>query len=886
MKRTLLKILCTLLVVVMSLGFMSDGIIKTKANAAYENTPSSYSYPLRKIAENGRGYTSGHKGIDFTIAKGTAVYASKSGTVEIVYSGCKNYNGANSNGQDCKEKGCTQSKVYMNGSGYKAGYYCNNGFGNGVVVKNDDGKFCYYAHFNTVNVKKGDKVTPNTKLGEVGSSGCSTGAHLHFSINSKASGGTSYNPFNYIFPGFKIALTNNVSSSVNPKLSIYFPWKQFTATKCQICFGTSASSLSKNSSDSNVTVRECFYDLGNKFGDLTKGKTYYVKVTITKDGVTYNSSTYSFVAGSGNRTFLDYSTVTNPVITVTFNGNGGTPSSTSGSFTVDKIYGDTMPSATRNGYTFDGWYTSATGGSRVTRGSTVTAGNKTLYAHWIKNQTDALKVGHIYRIYNENSGLILAANGSGNNAQISQRNLGEKGNGELWRVNCIDENGCYEIENLNGARVIDIDAKKKWDFGTPVQIYDQNNGDSQKFSIVKRANKEGYSGVYSIHSKNSGRAIDVEDKSTKSGALLVQWDYHSGTNQLFYFKEVTTRKVEFFDNLNNNYITSPKEEYVHVNSVTPKDNYTSRATDYVNVSFKPNENSIVINSLKAGSSGKDMKFYTLINGSYNSDFYELNDATMVLKFRAKSSVSGAKIYFRWGYETTFKSVELTTEWKDYSVELPRTKVSGNNIHPYIDKVCTVEMADIALYEKGTEESLGNTDAYTSQSITADIYDPYSCKAPSPSQKKEGYIFDGWYTRRVGGTKVADAGDYYDVSNLAGTQRLYAHWSVCEHSYDTEVILEATHNSEGIKKLTCVFCGNSYTDSIDRIACSDNNGDGVCDGCNKDLGTKKPINPTTPDDNCSCDCHKGGIAGFFFKLILLFQKIFGINKTCGCGINHY
>ena len=40
------------------------------------------------------------------------------------------------------------------------------------------------------------------------------------------------------------------------------------------------------------------------------------------------------------------------------------------------------------------------------------------------------------------------------------------------------------------------------------------------------------------------------------------------------------------------------------------------------------------------------------------------------------------------------------------------------------------------------------------------------------------------------------------------------------------------------------------------------------------------------EGCSCNCHKGGIAGFFFKIILFFQKIFKTNKECKCGIYHY
>lgn len=40
------------------------------------------------------------------------------------------------------------------------------------------------------------------------------------------------------------------------------------------------------------------------------------------------------------------------------------------------------------------------------------------------------------------------------------------------------------------------------------------------------------------------------------------------------------------------------------------------------------------------------------------------------------------------------------------------------------------------------------------------------------------------------------------------------------------------------------------------------------------------------DGCSCKCHKGGISGFFFKIILFFQKLFRTNQTCSCGVNHY
>ena len=39
------------------------------------------------------------------------------------------------------------------------------------------------------------------------------------------------------------------------------------------------------------------------------------------------------------------------------------------------------------------------------------------------------------------------------------------------------------------------------------------------------------------------------------------------------------------------------------------------------------------------------------------------------------------------------------------------------------------------------------------------------------------------------------------------------------------------------------------------------------------------------EDCPCKCHKGGIAGFFYKIVLFFQKLFGNNKVCFCGAEH-
>lgn len=68
---------------------------------------------------------------------------------------------------------------------------------------------------------------------------------------------------------------------------------------------------------------------------------------------------------------------------VTFNPNGGTVSTKSKNVTIGKTYG-TLPTPTRTGYDFDGWYTQKTDGTKVYNTTSVgTNPPTTLYAHWI-----------------------------------------------------------------------------------------------------------------------------------------------------------------------------------------------------------------------------------------------------------------------------------------------------------------------------------------------------------------------------------------------------------------------------------------------------------------------------------------------------------------------
>ena len=91
--------------------------------------------------------------------------------------------------------GSTGSPVYAADGGTVTFAGWNGGYGKMIKIKHDNGYETYYAHLSSINVSKGSKVAKGTKIGGVGSTGNSTGPHLHFEIRIN---GRSVNPGSYI----------------------------------------------------------------------------------------------------------------------------------------------------------------------------------------------------------------------------------------------------------------------------------------------------------------------------------------------------------------------------------------------------------------------------------------------------------------------------------------------------------------------------------------------------------------------------------------------------------------------------------------------------------------------------------------------------------------
>ena len=99
--------------------------------------------------------------------------------------------------------------------------------------------------------------------------------------------------------------------------------------------------------------------------------------TAAEGGTQITGSSYT---PTGNVTL--YAHWTAKTFTVTFDGNGGTVSPGTKSVSYASAYGE-LPTPTRSGYTFLGWYTASTGGTQVTSETVANQTvDQTLYAHW------------------------------------------------------------------------------------------------------------------------------------------------------------------------------------------------------------------------------------------------------------------------------------------------------------------------------------------------------------------------------------------------------------------------------------------------------------------------------------------------------------------------
>ena len=137
------------------------------------------------------------------------------------------------------------------------------------------------------------------------------------------------------------------------------------------------------------------YNVNGGTGSIaSQTKTHNTNLTLTtakptgkRFTVTYNANggTVSTSSKTVSQSFTNWNTAANGSGTAY---NAGATYSANANVTLYAQYANpsigSLPTTTRSGYAFDGWYTAANGGTKITDSTKVTA-NTTIYAHWTKN---------------------------------------------------------------------------------------------------------------------------------------------------------------------------------------------------------------------------------------------------------------------------------------------------------------------------------------------------------------------------------------------------------------------------------------------------------------------------------------------------------------------
>lgn len=146
---------------------VQNKIIEVGTNAALSTISGGgegFIWPVPDAKYSSRGMSSGHRGLDINASLGTPVYAIGNGTV------------------------------------IQAGWHYS--YGNYIEIQHKDGIVSLYGHNSQLLVSVGDTVKQGDEIALIGSTGNSTGNHLHLEIQVN---GVLNDPYNYVIPpdGFR-----------------------------------------------------------------------------------------------------------------------------------------------------------------------------------------------------------------------------------------------------------------------------------------------------------------------------------------------------------------------------------------------------------------------------------------------------------------------------------------------------------------------------------------------------------------------------------------------------------------------------------------------------------------------------------------------------------
>ena len=407
---------------------------------------------------------------------------------------------------------------------------------------------------------------------------------------------------------------------------------------------------------------------------------------------------------------------------VTFNANGGTTPTASKAVTNGSKYG-TLPTPIYAGYTFNGWYTDKSGGTKITADTVANlSGDQTLYAQWTVNTLST--------IYNINGGVIT----DGSPAFYADKD------GFVYKAGETDK------------------LTVKYNYGKSSDLYNATSFDMYCIGYAFK----GWSTV-----KSGGTILDQDEKYTFdnnfmpdlaskscSVTLYAQWEPLNNVG-LYYYENASQRNYLLGSDLNkiDGIIKSNNSD---VSSINIDSDVTYR-----------NEKVLSLDVLKSGNA---LQTKTSLSGCATSGSYP-EDKIVYLSFYAKSGVPDAKVSVRFGYDDQYSEVQLSTTWKYYVLEMHKVPVSDAWIHWYLDTAGTYELSHLMVSDKKPVEG-----DFIASSETGAIKTDKSFKQGSPYgelyiPERKGYKFLGWFTDNSSADSKQITADTIAEGNIG----VFAHW---------------------------------------------------------------------------------------------------------------
>ena len=617
---------------------------------------------------------------------------------------------------------------------------------------------------------------------------------------------------NYTFQGWYTAKSGGskvVSSTIVSTAAdhtLYARWTRITVTV----------KFDNNGGMGNIPNQT--YNVGSAYSSLPAGPTPPTGYAF--DGwYTAKSGGTKIVASSIASTSYTtlYAHYTAKTYKISFDGNGGSDA-TAITVTFGKTYG-TLPSSSRTGYTFAGWYTAKSGGTKITSSSTVsTAANQTLYAHWTANKYS----------------VIFDSNGGSNVSSITVTYAGTYGTLPVPTRNGYTFQGWYTAKSggtkVTASTTVSITADQvlyaHWK-GNVISVAFDNNGGygnvpSQSYTVgdaygtlpAGSTAPTGYAFAGWYTAKSGG--VKITTTTTVSPSYTTLYAHYSARSYKVTFDSnggsAVTAKTVLYDGTYGNLPTTTREFYIFQGWYTAKsggtkigngDKVTTAADHtlyahwkrmtvttkfdnnggYGNVPSQTYNVGDAFGTLPAGSTPPTgytfAGWFREKSGGYRiatSSIVKADDTILYAHYTPKtftvtfnsnggSSVASKTVTFDSAYGT------LTTPTKTgYTFAGWYTAASGGTKVTASTKVSTAN--NHTLYARWTAKTFTitfNSNGGTTVASKTVTYNSTYGTLTSPT--RNGFTFQGWYTATSGGTKVTAS----TKVTITANQTLYAQW---------------------------------------------------------------------------------------------------------------